>query len=187
MLYDGRSGQPALWPVTDGLNKTRLIVPVRLTRPVTSFARSAELRCNAAPCPPDAAGDRAQFAVSFVPGAGAQPSPPLVTTVGLLGGSGAPKLLERVPSRVSRRTLRRGLALRMSASAGAKLAARLTAGGRTIASTKRTARSSGAQTLRLRVGARAIRRLGRRARLVVSRSNPGEPAQRQTVTLRIGR
>jgi hypothetical protein len=188
ILYDGRSGKPALWPVTDGVNKTRLIVPVRLTRPVASFARSAELRCNAAPCPPDQAGDRAQFAVSFTPGAGAAPSAPLVTTVGLLGGRGAPRLLtRRVPQRVRRSTLRRGLPLRMNATAGATLRARLTFRGRTIAQTRRTARSSGPQTLRLRVGARGLRRLGSRARLIVSRSNPGEPALRQTVTLRIDR
>ena len=77
VLNDARSGTPMLWPVTDAFNKTRLIVPVRLTRPVASFARTAELRCNARPCPPGESGDRVQFAVRFVPGAGATPPGPL--------------------------------------------------------------------------------------------------------------
>lgn len=59
LLGDARAdGTPRLWPVIDGLSKTRLIVPVRLTRPVASFGQSAERRCNALPCPPDQSGGR---------------------------------------------------------------------------------------------------------------------------------
>lgn len=85
LLADGRSRRPTLWPVTDGLNPTRLHVPVRFTRKVRSFGTTAERRCDAGPCPASRSNGRVQFAVRFVPGTGARPSAPLVTPVGLLG------------------------------------------------------------------------------------------------------
>lgn len=191
VLADGRSGAAAPWPLSDAVNRTRLVVPVRLTRPVASFAKTAERRCTPLPCPPDQSNGRVQFAVRFVPGAGALPSAPLISTVGLLGGSGAPTLLARpAPSRVRQQTLRRGLALRVDAPAGAKVRAALTVGSRTVAATSRRARSAGTLSLRLRAGARAIRRLGRRtraARLTVTVVPDGQSAQRQVVTVRITR
>jgi hypothetical protein len=189
-LLDNRSGQPTLWPVTDGLNKTRLIVGVRLTRPVASFGRSAERRCNALPCPPAQSGDRVQFAVRFVPGAGGTPSAPLVTTVGLLGGEGAATrlLARRPPSRVRRSKLRSGLTVRVRAPRGATVRATLKAGSRVLAKARRRARSAGTLSLRLRATARALRALGpagRPARLTVSVKPSGQAARRQSVTLRV--
>jgi hypothetical protein len=87
LLADGRSGNPTLWPVSDGLNKTRLQVPIRFTGAVNSFATSAEKWCNAGPCPADQVGGRVQFTARFVPGTGGTPSAPLVTSVGVSGGA----------------------------------------------------------------------------------------------------
>jgi hypothetical protein len=195
LLADARSGQPRLWPVTDGLNKTRLIVPVRLRRPVASFGRTAERRCNALPCPPDQSGDRVQFAVRFVPGAGGTPSAPLVSTVGLLGGSGgqngsggARLLARRPPARIRQARLRRGLTLRVRVPAGATARATLKSGSRVLASASRRARSAGTLTLRLKGRRRVLRALGRRtrsARLTVRVNAPGQASQRQTASIRV--
>jgi len=199
LLADGRSGQPRLWPVTDGLNKTRLIVPVRLRQPIASFGRTAERRCNALPCPPDQSGDRVQFAVRFVPGAGGTPSAPLVSTVGLLGGSGkqngsggggggARLLARKPPARIRQARLRRGLTLRVRVPAGATARATLESGSRVLASASRRARSAGTLTLRLKGRRRALRALGgrtRMARLSVQVKAPGQAAQRQTASIRV--
>ncbi len=190
VLNDARSGTPMLWPVTDAVNKTRLIVPVRLTRPVASFARTAELRCNARPCPPSQSGDRVQFAVRFVPGAGATASRPLVTTVGLLGGKGGPRLLARKPaSRITHSKLRRGLVVGVRAPGRSVIvAAKLQAGSRLLAQARRQARGAGTVSLRLRAGARALSALGqgsRRARLTVSVKPRGGAIRRQSVSVRV--
>jgi hypothetical protein len=189
VLHDARSGTPRLWPLTDAVNKTRLIVPVRLTRPVASFARTAELRCNALPCPPGDSGDRVQFAVSFVPGAGATPSRPLVTTVGLLGGRGGSRLLARKPaSRITRSKLRRGLLVRVRAPGRVIVAAKFQAGSHLLAQARRQARGAGIVSLRLRAGARILAALGqgsRRARLTVSVTPRGGAVRRQSVSVRV--
>lgn len=197
LLADARSGQPRLWPVTDGLNKTRLIVPVRLRRPIESFGRTAEQRCNALPCPPDQSGDRVQFAVRFVPGAGGTPSAPLVSTVGLLGGSdgqdeggggGARLLARKPPARIRQARLRRGLTLRVRVPTVATARATLKSGSRVLASASRDARSAGTLTLRLKGRRRALRALGRRtrtARLTVRVNVPGQASQRQTASIRV--
>ena len=189
VLNDARSGTPRLWPVTDAVNKTRLIVPVRLTRQVASFARTGELRCNALPCPPGQSGDRVQFAVRFVPGAGATPSRPLVTTVGLLGGKGGPRLLARKPpSRVSHGRLRRGLVVRVRVPGRVIVGGKLQAGSRLLAQARRQARGAGTVSLRLRAGAQALSAVGQfsgRARLTVSVMPRGGVVRRQSVSVRV--
>lgn len=212
LLADGRSGEPRVWPVSDGLNKMRLHVPIRFKQELRSYATSAERRCDAGPCPADQSNGRVQFAVRFVPGNGGTPSAPLVTTVGVAGGiapaaatptpgpgqqpgAGAPLappaprraalLVGRVPRQVTRATLRRGWALKLKAPAGATAKARLLSGTRALVTVSRRAGRGGAVTLRLKAGTRALRRLGRSAKLELTVLRRGTATTRQTVSLRV--
>lgn len=189
LLEDARGGQaPGPWPVTGSVNRTRLIIPLRLNRPMSSFATSAERRC--APLGPCAAGDsngRVQFAVRFIAGAGAPPSAPLTTTVGLLGGKGASVLARSLRGKVKRSTLRRGLAVKVNARRGERVRLTLRAGGRTVAGLSRRASANGVTTLRLRASARSLRKLGRRTRAATLTVSVGTPPRTQTKQLRIGK
>ncbi|MBS1678681.1 MAG: hypothetical protein JST08_14995 [Actinobacteria bacterium] len=212
LLADGRSGQPAFWPVSDGLNKTRLQVPIRFTRTVQSFATSPERWCNAGPCPADQTGGRVQFTVRFMPGTGGNVSAPLTTSVGVSGGpapvpspgpvppAGKPKppgkggakvrlIAGKVPEKLSLATLRRGWPVKVKVVAGATATARLLVGKVAVAVATKRAAKAGTVQLRLKASPRALRKLGRRAvaaKLVVSVAGKGTKPRRQAVGLSLG-
>jgi hypothetical protein len=209
ILADGRSGQPTLWPVSDGLNKTRLQVPIRFTSAVNSFATSPEKWCNAGPCPADQTGGRVQFTARFVPGTGGTPSVPVVTSVGVSGGAtpaptpvvgpapvpGKPSgkgggklpLLGSATKPLTIAALRSGWQVKVKAAAGATVKAKLSAEGKAIASASKRPAKAGIVTLTLKASKKTLAKLkkGMSVRLVVSSAKKGAKPQRVIVPLRI--
>jgi hypothetical protein len=214
LLADGRSGSPTLWPVSDGLNKTRLIVPIRFTAAVNSFATSPEKWCNAGPCPADQVGGRVQFTARFVPGTGGTASAPLVTSVGVSGGAapaaapspgpvqtppGAPKggptktnpnpqpIVGSVP-KLTRAALRTGWPVKVKANAGSTVKASLKIGSTTVASTSKRAARAGTVTVKLKASKKKLAKAkkGAKAKLVVSVTAKGGKPQRVSVPVTVG-
>jgi hypothetical protein len=211
ILADGRSGQPTLWPVSDGLNKTRLQVPIRFTSQVNSFATSPEKWCNAGPCPADQTGGRVQFTARFVPGTGGTASVPVVTSVGVSGGAApAPKPVvgpAPVPTKPgpsgkggsnqsllggntkppTLAALRAGWPVKVKAAAGATVKARLLAGGKTIAAASKRAAKAGTVTLKLKASKKMLAKLkkGTKVKLVISSTKKGAKPQRLAVPLTV--
>jgi hypothetical protein len=213
ILADGRSGNPTLWPVSDGLNKTRLQVPIRFTGQVNSFGTTQEKWCNAGPCPADQVGGRVQFTARFVPGTGGTASAPLVTSVGVSGGaapapapaptvpapsptspgpgtgggSKQPPLTASAPKPLTRAALRGGWAVKTKVSAGSTVKAKLMVGATTVASASKRAAKAGTVTLKLKASKAKLAKLkkGAKAKLIVSVAAKGAKPQRVAVPLTV--
>jgi hypothetical protein len=201
LLNDGRSGQPALWPVSDGLNKTRLQVPLKFTSAVASFGTSPERFCNAGPCPAASTGGRVQFTARFVPGTGGAVSKTLLTTVGIDGGAssaaapgpgpspgktGRLPLTANAPKPLTFANLRAGWPVKLKVAAGATAKARLLVGKLVVATAKKTAKKAGPLQLKLKASPKTLTRLGskkRAAKLTVSVTKKGTKPQSVTAPL----
>jgi hypothetical protein len=215
LLADGRSGSPTLWPVSDGLNKTRLQVPIRFTGAVNSFATSQEKWCNAGPCPADQVGGRVQFTARFVPGNGGTASAPLVTSVGVSGGAapastpppatgpapaptkptspgpgkGNPNgsLVTGTVPKLTAAALRGGWPVKVKATAGAIAKVTLKVGSTTVASASKRAAKAGTVTLKLKASKKKLAKVkkGAKAKLIVSVAKKGAKPQRVAIPMTV--
>lgn len=195
IVEDARAGASAPFPV--GAPGAPFHVELLLTFNDDSdtFGKSAEQRCApAGPCAPGAAAGRVQFAVRYLPGAGAAPSAALLTTVGATirgeaGAGGAPIddddsfIYGGFPSRISRATLRRGWSIDVYAFKGSTAKVTLTMGRTVIAGGRTKAKRTGRTRVRVKATRAGLRLLRRRTRTSANLTIAASARQSGPVTL----
>jgi hypothetical protein len=167
IIDDDRSGTPRPWAV--GAPGAPLWVELPYDEANGTFGEEPEHRCApAGPCSPEAAGERAQLVVRYLPGTGGTPSGPILTTVGLhedsnFDGDGAGTgpatddddsdsfLYGPFPSRISRPSLRRGWTVHAYARKGKTATVRLTVGKHLIASGSAKAKRTGKLAIKVKL------------------------------------
>jgi hypothetical protein len=187
MVLDGRSGSPTLFTAPrDSYQPLFLYFPIRVQQPFATFQASAQASCNAEPCPPAQGNGRVQVAAQFRTGDNVA-SKVLYSSVGLRtsetpagpspSATSGPTV--KAPSKAKRSSLRRGISVKVTAAAGAKISVRLKFGSRTLATASKSKAKATTTTLKLRTSRTALRRLGSKARtvsLTVSVTPPGGKA-----------
>ncbi|HWI74282.1 MAG TPA: hypothetical protein VNT55_20145 [Baekduia sp.] len=184
IIDDARSGTPSPWLLpADGAPLT-VQIPVVFDTTINSFG-AVQQRCDAlGPCLPTKAGGRVQFAVRFLPGTGAAPSNPLLSTVGAIAESEdagdlpitdsppASYLLTKFPTRVARATLRRGWVIKTYTQKGDDDEITLKVGRHVIAKGTAHAKRKGRLSITVKATKMGLRHLARRsttkARLTVT-------------------
>jgi hypothetical protein len=170
-----RTVDPKPWPLAYG-SELELAVPLRSSRVLVGNGSPApncgrQLGTRDPPCPRRAIGAHLQWAVQVSDG---QTSPILTPFVGVFVAAGppsgdAPAIIAAAPRRVSARSLRRGVTVRLRPPFDrARIGVRLLSGGRTIALVRRTAHGTAPVSVRLRASAASVRSLRRRLELDVA-------------------
>jgi uncharacterized protein YkwD len=163
IVEDDRSGVPTPWAV--GAPGAPLYVELPYDDANGSFGTTKEKRCAPlGPCSPTAAGNRVQFAIRYLPGTGATPSAPILTTVGLhdAGGDdeagtgpatddGSSWLYGPFPSQVSRPSLRRGWTVHVRATKGQTGKVEVTVGLHLIATGSAKAKRTGKLSIKVKL------------------------------------
>ncbi|HWH92426.1 MAG TPA: hypothetical protein VNT03_01080 [Baekduia sp.] len=184
IIDDARSGTPGPWLLPADGTPLTLQIPVVFDTTINSFG-AMQQRCDPlGPCLPAKAGGRVQFAVRFLPGTGAAPSYPLLSTVGAIAESedagdlpitnspAASYLLTKFPTRVARATLRRGWVIKTYTQKGDDDTITLKVGRHVIAKGTGHARRKGKLSITVKVNSTGLRYLARRstskARLTVT-------------------
>jgi hypothetical protein len=176
VVDDARGATPVPWAVSDSAQPTAVEIPVTYVDLIDSFGTTTERRCGPlGPCAPAAADRRVQIVVTFIPGDGGTPAPPVLTTVGMLDGGETeccdditgpqhPRVRvqqpQPLPARIARSDLRRGVDFLMEVTRGTTVSLRLTAHGKTIASIRKVATRKTTMSLVLKVGKVGLARLG---------------------------
>jgi hypothetical protein len=176
VVDDARGATPVPWALSDAAQPTAIEIPVTYVDLIDSFGTTTERRCGPlGPCAPAAADRRVQIVVTFIPGDGGTPAPPVLTTVGMLDGGETeccdditgpqnPRVKvqqpQPLPARTARSDLRRGVDFLMEVTRGTTVSLRLSAHGKTIASIRKVATRKDTMSLVLKVGKVGLTRLG---------------------------
>lgn len=196
IVDDARSGTAGPWALPADGSPLTVQIPVVFADDTDSFG-AKEQRCDPlGPCPPAQSGGRIQFAVRFLPGTGATPSAPLLSTVGAVATTEdagdvpigdtppASRLVGAFPKRLARATLRRGWVVKTYTQKGDDDTITLKVGRHVIAKGTAHARRTGALSVPVRLTRTGRTYLSRRtttkARLTITLGHLSESG---TITL----